>query len=149
MSADAVNANDPATGLRFEVRVDGVDIGSFTACDGLGAEYEVFEYQEGGENGYVHRLPGRLKFTPVKLTRPVDARSGSASGGLAAWFSQLAHEVKRKTASITALDARGRQIAQWNLVGVYPSRWTGPSLSADGNNVPKETLELAHNGFMR
>jgi phage tail-like protein len=142
-------ADDPATGLRFVVKVDGVDIGSFTGCEGLGAEYEVFEYMEGGENGYVHRLPGRLKFTPVKLTRPVDERSGSASGGLAAWFSQLKDQVDRKTASITAVDARGKQIAQWNLVGVYPSRWTGPSLSSDGNNVPKESIELAHHGFIR
>jgi phage tail-like protein len=141
--------DDPATGLRFEVKVDGVDIGSFTGCEGLGAEYEVFEYMEGGENGYVHRLPGRLKFTPVKLTRPVDERSGSSSGGLAAWFSQLKDQVERKTASITAVDARGGQIAQWNLVGVYPSRWTGPSLSSDGNNVPKESIELAHHGFIR
>jgi phage tail-like protein len=142
-------ADDPATGLHFDVTVDGVEIGSFTACEGLGAEYEVFEYPEGGENGYVHRLPGRLKYSPIKLTRPVDARSGSASGGLAAWFSKLSASVERKTASISALDARGKRIAQWNLEGAYPTRWTGPSLSADGNNVPKETLELAHNGFIR
>jgi phage tail-like protein len=140
--------DDPAIGLRFEVIVDGVDIGSFTGCDGLGAEYEVFEYQEGGENTYVHRIPGRLKYTPVKLTRPLDSRSGSAAGGLATWFSQLKTSVKRKTASITALDARGNKIAQWHLVDVYPSRWTGPTLAADANSVPKETLELAHNGFI-
>ena len=140
---------DPATGPRFAVTIDHIDIGSFTACDGLGAEYEVFEYQEGGENSYVHRIPGRLKFTPIKLTRPVDKKSRLDSGGLAAWFSGLKDAVTRKTASITAYDASGNQIAQWNLVGVYPSRWTGPSLSADGNAVPKETLELVHNGFIR
>jgi phage tail-like protein len=143
------NDPDPATGLRFEVSIDRMDIGAFTACEGLGAEYEVFEYQEGGENGYIHRIPGRLKFTPIKLTRPVDAKSGFNSRGLAAWFSQLKNQVSRKTATITARDARGNILAQWSLVDVYPSRWTGPSLSADGNNVPKETLELAHNGFIK
>ena len=76
------SVTDPAIGLRFEVTVDGIDIGSFTGCEGLGAEYEVFEYQEGGENGYVHRIPGRLKYTPVKLTRPLDTRSRMAAGGL-------------------------------------------------------------------
>jgi phage tail-like protein len=141
---------DPGTGLRFEVKLDeGVEIGSFTACEGLGAEYEVFEYQEGGENGYVHRIPGRLKFTPIKLTRPLDKNSRFDSGGLAAWFSQLKNHVTRRTAVIMARDARGNVIAQWSLVDVYPSRWTGPSLSADGNNVPKETLELVHNGFIK
>jgi phage tail-like protein len=148
------NDPDPATGFRFSVSFGtsqgDYDIGSFTSCEGLGAEYEIFEYQEGGENGYVHRIPGRLKFTPIKLSRPVDAKSGSsASSGLAAWFSDLKNHVRRTTAAITAFDARGNQIAQWNLVGVYPSRWTGPSLAADGNSVPKETLELAHDGFIK
>ena len=45
--------------------------------------------------------------------------------------------------------ATGKTIAEWHLTDVYPSRWTGPTLSADGNNVLKETLELAHNGFIR
>ena len=141
-------ADDPAVGLRFNVTVDGVDIGSFTACEGLSAEYEIFEYVEGGENGFVHRIPGRLKYAPIKLTRPVDARSDAAAGGLATWFSKQKMSVSRKTASITAVDGKGQSIAQWNLVDVYPMRWTGPALSIEGNSVPKETLELAHNGFM-
>lgn len=135
---------DPATGPRFDVKIDGVDIGSFTACEGLGAEYEVFEYQEGGQNGYVHRLPGRLKYSPVRLTRPVD----ESSGRLAAWFSSFRESVKRKTASITAFDGQGNQIAQWNLVDLYPARWTGPGFSSESSTVVKETLELAHNGFL-
>jgi phage tail-like protein len=143
-----VAADDPAVGLRFNVTVDGVDIGSFTACEGLSAEYEIFEYVEGGENGFVHRIPGRLKYAPIKLTRPVDARSDAAAGGLATWFSKQKMSVSRKTASITAVDGKGQAIAQWNLVDVYPMRWTGPALSIEGNSVPKETLELAHNGFM-
>lgn len=137
-------SGDPATGLRFQVSVDHVDIGSFTACEGLGAEYEVFEYQEGGENTFVHRLPGRLKYTTVKLTRPVDGNSGA----LAAWFASLKTSTQRKTASITALDAAGREIASWQLDGVYPTRWTGPAFSVDGQGVAKETLELAHHGFI-
>jgi phage tail-like protein len=140
---------DPATAWRFDVKIDGADIGSFTACDGLSAEYDVLEYQEGGENGHVHRLPGRLKYESVKLTRPVDAKSdGSVGSSLAGWFSQLKNSVTRKTGSITAYDGKGQKIAQWNLVDVYPTKWTGPSFAADGNSVPKETLELAHNGFI-
>jgi phage tail-like protein len=148
-----VAADDPGVGLHFQVKVDGLEIGAFTACEGLGAEYEIFEYQEGGENGFVHRIPGRLKYTPIKLTRPVDQSSRFDSQGLARWFSQVKLSSSRtdsqKTATITALDSRGKTIAEWHLVGVYPSRWTGPSLSADGNSVLKETLELAHNGFIQ
>jgi phage tail-like protein len=136
--------SDPATGLRFHVVIDGVDIGAFTGCDGLSAEYEIEEYAEGGQNAFVHRIPGRLKFQNVKLTRPVDQDSGR----LAAWFASLQATVRRQTASIVAFDVRGRRLAQWNLLDVYPMRWTGPSFSSDGNDVAKETLELAHNGFV-
>jgi phage tail-like protein len=138
-------SSDPATGLRFHVSVDHADIGSFTACEGLGAEYEILEYAEGGENSYVHRLPGRLKYSTVKLTRPVDADSGA----IAAWFAGLKTAPARKTVAITALDPAGCEIACWQLDGAYPTKWSGPSFSIDGQSVAKETLELAHNGFIR
>jgi phage tail-like protein len=135
---------DPATGARFDVTVDGVDVGSFTACEGLGAEYEIFEYQEGGENGFTHRLPGPLKYSPIRLTRAVDDHSGA----LANWFSTFRAPAERSTASITAFDHTGNRIAQWQLVGLFPSRWIGPTFAADGNQVVKEILELVHNGFL-
>ena len=135
---------NPAITLRFDVRVDGVDLGSFTSCDGLTAEYEVFEYEEGGLNGYVHRLPGRLKFQNIKLTRPIDEKSTQ----LASWFSRMQQQVTRSTATIIAYDSYGTMISQWSLADVYPARWTGPTLSAEGTEIAKETLELAHNGFL-
>jgi phage tail-like protein len=55
--------------------------------------------------------------------------------------------VKRETAEISALDPEGHPLATWNLEGVYPVRWTGPSLDISNNQVASETLELAHNGF--
>lgn len=135
---------EPATGARFTVTIDGCDIGSFTSCEGLGAEYEVFDYEEGGQNGYVHRLPGRLRYTNIRLTRPVD----QSSKNLAAWFSSLRQSVERKNGSISALDPSGAVIVTWNLAGLFPARWTGPNFSAEGNGVAKETLELSHNGFL-
>jgi phage tail-like protein len=134
---------DPATTIHFEVQIDGVELGSFTSCEIGTAEYEVFEYQEGGSNTYVHRLPGRLKYANVKLTRAVDENSGK----LAAWFSAYRQSVERKTASITAYDTKGTKIAQWSLVDVYPAKWTGPTFNAEDGKVITEVFELAHNGF--
>ena len=115
---------EPATGIRFEVKIDGVDIGSFTGCSGLGAEYEIFEYQEGGQNDFVHRLPGRMKYSPVTLIRPVDEKSGE----LAAWFSSFRESVKTVTGSITAFDPQRNQIAQWNLGWPLPLPLDRPDL---------------------
>jgi phage tail-like protein len=140
---------DAATSLLFSVSVDGEELGAFTGCDGLSAEYELEEYPEGGENRYVHRIPGRLKFGTVKLTRNVDADSAR----LAAWFSSYREKVSRKTAVITAYDAmqsggRPKVISTWNLAEVFPLRWTGPTFGIDQSGVAKETLELVHNGFL-
>jgi len=36
---------------------------------------------------------------------------------------------------------------RWDLLGVVPVRWTGPSLTSDQPKVLTETLEIAHHGF--
>jgi phage tail-like protein len=136
--------SDPAVALRFSVRIDDLDLGAFMKCDGLGIEMKVEEREEGGNNGFVHQLPGRLKFSRVKLTRPINGDSAK----VAQWFSSLATAPTRTTAEIVARRSDGRKVAQWNLIDVLPVRWTGPSLSADSNQVATETLELAHHGFV-
>jgi len=134
-----------AQSLRFRVKIDGQgDLGNWSKCDGLSVEYEVFEYKEGGENAFVHRIPGRAKYQNVKLTRPVNKDSKKVAN----WMAKLKIEVKRQTAEISALDTQGNPIATWNLEGVFPVKWNGPSLDVGANSVAMETLELAHNGFL-
>jgi phage tail-like protein len=133
-----------AVGWKFQVTIDkGFKLGMFTGCEGLGGEVEVFEWPEGGQNSYVHRLPGRIKYPNLKLTRRLDPDSAE----VAKWFSALREKVERHTAEVVAYDPNGKEVAHWNLKDVYPVRWTAPSFSIDGNEVAKETLELAHNGF--
>jgi len=139
---------DPALSLRFDVVVDGVggstQLGTFTACQGLAAEYEVMEYPEGGENGFVHRIPGRLRYPNLVLSRALDASSGT----VAAWFAEQQQGVQRTTAVVTAYDTAGQRVASWSLRDVCPVRWSGPVFNAAGSGVATETLELAHHGFV-
>jgi phage tail-like protein len=131
--------------LRFRVKIDGSgDLGNWSKCDGLSVEYEVFPYKEGGENAFIHQIPGRAKYQNIKLTRPINKDSKK----VADWMAALKLVVKRQTAEISALDSEGHPIATWNLEGVYPVRWNGPSLDIGNNQVATETLELAHNGFL-
>jgi len=136
---------DPALGLRFTVTIDGHDsLGNWTKCEGLTVEYEVHEYSEGGLNGFVHRLPGRAKYQNIKLTRPVDATSAAVAG----WVASVQAVGQRVTAQIAVLDPEGSPVSFWNLMDVFPVRWTGPNLDIDTAQVATETLELAHNGFL-
>lgn len=138
-------STDPAVTLCFQVVIDDyVDLGNWQKCDGLTVEYDVQEYREGGQNGYVHRLPGRAKYQNIKLTRPVD----SSSSTVAAWVASVQRRPTRGTARIAVLDPSGEPVSSWSLVDVFPVRWSGPNLDVGANQMATETLELAHNGFL-
>ena len=82
----------PGLALRFDVQIDGVRVGSFAGCSGLSAQYEAFTWEEGGDNGTVVNLPGRLSYGTVTLTRAVDAESGGPIGyprAFVRWVTRL------------------------------------------------------------
>jgi phage tail-like protein len=138
--------SEPGTTLRFSVTLDesAHNLGTWSKCEGLAVEYEIFEYQEGGVNEYVHRLPGRCKYTNVKLTRPLDEQSAK----VASWVSSGLRGVQRDNATIKLLDPTGQEICHWTLAEACPVKWTGPTLDAAGNQIATEVLELAHHGFL-
>ena len=62
-------SDQAAVAVAFKVTIDGQSLGFFTACDGLGCEITIEQKEEGGNLAFIHQLPGRVKFTNVKLTR--------------------------------------------------------------------------------
>ena len=101
--------------------------------------------EEGGNNGFVWQLPTRMKYSNIKLTRPV----GRDTAKVTAWFASMATGVKRQTATIAAHDRRRRRSSPAGACdGVIPVRWTGPQLNLDSPKVATETLEIAHHGFL-
>lgn len=140
--ADVIS--DPAVTVCFTVKIDGQDLGAFTQCDGLACEVAIEQREEGGNNLFIHQLPGRMKFTNIKLTRPINADTQK----VARWLAGMTNEVKRTNAEIAALDLEGKTVASWSFMGVIPVKWTGPQLSVDSPKVATESLELAHHGFL-
>jgi phage tail-like protein len=137
---------DIALGQHFHVEIDGqTSLGDWTKCEGLTVEYDIYEYKEGGVNEYIHRLPGRAKYQNIKLTRPVT--KDTAKVGV--WLSNLTPDLPRTTMKISVTDEAGTEIAAWSLDAVIPIRWTGPTLDVAQSSVATESLELAHNGFLR
>jgi phage tail-like protein len=127
---------------RFYVTMDGVAQAVFTEVSGLQMETEVMEYQEGGNNGYVHRLPGRVKASNLTLKRGM-----TASHGFYQWIADIASgKITRGNVSVVMFDYAGNKLARWNLINAYPVKWTGPQLNAREAAAAIETLELAHDG---
>ena len=57
------NPFDKLVSHQFVVEIDGVEAARFTESSGLQMTTDVFEYKEGGLNGYTHRLPGRVSYS--------------------------------------------------------------------------------------
>ncbi len=135
---------DPAVAYMFAVEIDGHPLGLWNSFEGLGWETTMETREEGGNNFFVHQLPGRLKYTNIKISRPI----GPDSGLVAKWFASLATGVKRTTAHITALGPDFAEMVTWSLDGVVPVRWTGPGFNVETLKVATETLEIAYHGFL-
>ena len=136
--------DDPAVSVCFSVTIGNKELGTFISCEGLGVEVVLEQREEGGFNGQVWQLPTRLKYTNIKLSRPL----GPDTKKIAEWFASMTTGVKRRTATIVARNARNEAVATWNLSGVVPVRWTGPSLNVESPKVATETIEIAHHGFL-
>jgi len=136
---------DPAVSVCFSVTIDkGKSLGIFNSCEGLGIEIVMEQREEGGNNGMVWQLPTRMKFSNVKLSRPISADSAKLTN----WFATMINGVKPSTMEISAITLENQVLAKWELFGVIPVRWTGPSLNIETPKVATETLEIAHHGIL-
>ena len=139
-----------ATTATFIFEVDGVEIGRFTEVSGLKVEIDVEEFEEGGESGFVHKLPGRLKWPNLVLKRGV-----TNDDNLLHWLQKSVGDgmVKRKgkaertTAALTLVGANAKRLRTWTFEDALPVSWTGPSFAATSDDMAEEELEIAHHGF--
>lgn len=136
---------EPALTLFYKVTIDGViPLGTWSKIEGLGFAYDVKEYREGGVNGYMHKIVGPLKYDNVRLSRPVD----SDSMLLYIWLSANLVKVVPQTMEIAVMNSEGKEVTTWNLSGVVPVKWQGPSLDYAGNQIAMETLEVAYSEML-
>ena len=136
-------AKSPIGELAFTVEIPGYTIGRFAECAGLTVEYEVLEYQEGGQNDFVHKLRGRVKYPNVTLKRGLTEEQG-----LLEWFKRAQDVGARPTVLIALRAPDARPLQRWACTGAFPVKWTGPSLNAGSSSFATEQLEFAHRGFL-
>jgi phage tail-like protein len=110
----------------------------FNEVSGLQVEMQVTEYEEGGQNDFVHRLPGRLRVGNVTLKRGL-TRSAE--------FLKWCMRPERRNLTISLFDVDGQPVTHWHFADAYPVKWSGPQFAADGTAVALETIELAHKGL--
>jgi phage tail-like protein len=136
---------DPYNNFNFLVEIDGIARAAFHECSGFDSTIDVLEHREGGENTTPRKLPGQTKYSNITLKRGI-----TDDKELYEWHrAAIQGALERKNGSIVLLDRAGKEVARWNFVRAWPVKWTGPSLSAEGNDVAIEQLDLAHEGIER
>jgi phage tail-like protein len=100
---------------------------------------QPIKYREGGNSQVVHALAGPVDYGDVTLRYGLTSTSE-----LWDWFlTAVKGRVERKNVSIIMLDSEGAaEVMRWNLIGAWPSQWTGTRLDAIGREVAIESLTL-------
>ncbi len=135
---------EPYKNFNFRVEIDGISIAGFSECSGLGSRVDVIEYREGG-SAALRKLPGLRKFNDIVLKRGI-----TGSRELQDWHSNiLKGQADRRNGSVILLDDAGQEVVRWNFFNAFPSRWEGPHLKGDRQDVAVETLTLSCEGLER
>ena len=134
---------DPLTTFRFALDLgDGKGwAGVFTECKLPDVAWDIQQVKEGGQNTYIHQLPGQRKPGNVTLKYGLTKQYE-----LLDWYADMMSEnikATAKTVTISLLDAKGDPVLLWNLHDAYPVKVTWPELKAGDNAVAIQTLELA------
>lgn len=124
-------------------------MGVFKSVSGLNFSYEVLEYAEGGNNDFVHHLPGRMTYPRLTLTWGLTVKTT-----LQDWFFQthVKADVREITLTLYTRQASGGAGDKRTFVfaDAYPIAWSGPSIRGDAPDswaAWEETLEIAHSGL--
>ena len=149
--SDSGFQDEGAYAATFLVEIDGEEIGRFTEAQGLSVEIAVETVEEGGQNGFVHKLPGRMTWPNIVLKRGL-----TETDNLIAWLNKSSGEgfnaenskLTRSTGAITLMSSTGTRLRAWDIEGAFPVKWSGPSFAASADGIAEEELEIAHHGFV-
>jgi phage tail-like protein len=139
----------PVVGFHFSLELQGKVTGYFTECSGIGSEHEVVEHKVVTPDGHqkVMKIPGRLKWGDITLKKGV-----TSSMEIWEWRKKVEDgqvDAARCNGSITMFDQRLTPVAQWDFEGAWPTKVSGPTPKADGNEVGLEELTIAHEYIKR
>jgi phage tail-like protein len=138
------------TAATFLFEVDGVEIGRFMEVSGLEVSIGVEDVEEGGENSFVHKLPGRMTWPNITLKRGI-----TQNDTLLTWLNKSSGEqfaangntLTRSTAAITLMGPGNTRLRTWTFSGAFPVRWKGPDFAVTSTDMAVEELEITHHGF--
>ena len=132
---------DPFRSYNFRLEIDNTTIGSFSECSGLSSEGEAVDYREGTDVlQSVRKLPALRSYANISLKRGM-----TQTDELWKWYENIANGITdRRNATIILMNELREDVIRWNVENAFVNKVEGPTLSATGNEVAVETVELVH-----
>ncbi|QPF73398.1 phage tail protein [Roseateles sp. DAIF2] len=118
---------------------------AFQEVSGLGSQLDVEELAEGGENRFVHQLPGQPQARRLSLKRALVARKSP----LLRWCAKVleggfAEPIKLASVKVQLLNENGQPLLVWWCRNAYPVHWEVDGFGSTKNEAAIETIELAY-----
>ena len=144
----AARKDDPLVGFQFSLEVNSMT-GYFTEVSGIGSEHAVATHKAVTTDAkeVVLQVPGRIEWGEITLKRGLttnqefwkwreDVVKGDVAGA-------------RQDCTITMYDREYTAVVTWSLVNAWPSKISGPQISADSNDFTIEEMTIVHEGLYR
>lgn len=139
----------PPVAFHFRVDFDGLQGLSetdayFQDVSGLSVELQVETRKEGGENRFLHSLPGRANYGSITLKR------GFLQGSTLLDWCKAAFEnldIQPVNLWIILLDENHQALQTFHVINAWPKKWSVSDFSAQESKIVLETFELAYQYF--
>ena len=141
------NRTTPYGAFNFTVSFDGGEVfGGFSDVSGIGTELTVAEYRNGNDKeNHVRKVAGVHKVSDITLKRGIlDSKT------LFEWIGSARKDgpQAQKSVTITLLDETQKPVQSWQLRGVIPMKYTGPTLAGKGGgDVAMEEVVFSAEAF--
>ena len=123
---------------------DGTDVqGAFAEVSGLEASLPAIKYRTGAETITQRQIPGKVEYPNIVCKR-------GATGDIRFWnwiVEAINGRVRRTEGAIVLLDENRQEYMRYTFQRGWPTKFTGPSLNANNNEIGMETVEIAHEGL--
>ena len=134
----------PLPKFYFQVKWD-AEVLSFQEVSGLDVEAQPIEYRHGDSPVFsTIKMPGMVQSGNITMKKGVFKSDNKFWD----WYSQIKmNTIKRVPVTISLLDEAGAPTMVWTLTNAWPTKITSTDLSAEGNEVAVEEIEIVHEGL--
>jgi phage tail-like protein len=137
---------DPYGNHYFMLEVDAREVGQILQVTGLKTAAQVFELEEGGTNGFVHKRVAGSRWENITI-RYATSQNRFLQQWRDAFLRNPLGEGLWKSGSIVMFNNHGDPVRRFHFTRAWPVSWEGPGLDSGSSELAVESMELAHEGI--